>query len=191
MPRSSVCGLDLAGSPHRPSGYAIANRGLLVGYGLAYSDDDILSRLKSCSLVAIDAPLSKPLRRGGYREVDVKLLRRGLRVLPLTLPGMRKLVDRALRLKALLESNGLAVIETHPRSAWLNTHCDDPLLAACSILRCPDNLTPTSPHVVDAIVAAAVAYAYKLGRADAVSANDGTVYLLPPASAKPHSLRSA
>src|SRR6266511_5667741 len=59
-----VLGLDLAGSPRRPTGFCVL-RGRRVHVGHAFSDEDIHGLVESAApqLVAIDAPLALPAGR--------------------------------------------------------------------------------------------------------------------------------
>ncbi len=174
-----VAGLDLAGSPRRPSGYAVACSAKLTDYGIVYADDEVLEKLRGARVVAIDAPLSLPKSGRGFRKVDLKLIRMGYRVLPPTMPGMRMLTERAIALAKRLEHEGVKVIETHPRSAWMNSGCGNELEAASKILANVPRGGRLLRDVVDAIVAAAVAWTYMVGRAVRVEAQDGVIYLLP------------
>lgn len=82
-----VIGIDLAGSPKRPTGLCIL-RDMIVETHVVYSDEDILDFVRETqpSLVPIDAPLSLPKgrrtvhdRSGEHlRECDRELLRRGI-----------------------------------------------------------------------------------------------------------------
>ncbi len=176
-----VAGLDLAASPRRPTGYALAEKGELVRHGVVFTDDEVIKAVGSARVVAVDAPLTLPEGGRGFRRVDLKLLSMGYRLLPVSLPGMRALALRAVKLRAALERAGVGeVIETHPRSAWLSSRCRDPLEAACRVLRCGRRPRGLTEHEVDAILAAAVAYAYAEGSSVAVEAEDGVIHLLPP-----------
>ncbi|MDR4463183.1 MAG: DUF429 domain-containing protein [Nitrospira sp.] len=93
-----VIGIDLAGSPKRPTGICVL-RNLTTEAHVVFSDDDILDFVKEArpTLVPIDAPLSLPKRRrtvhdrsGEHlRECDRELLCRGIRFFPVTLDPMR------------------------------------------------------------------------------------------------------
>jgi hypothetical protein len=125
-----VVGLDLAGSPHRPSGFC-----RLSGRGGAtqelFDDSEIFEAITRAEpkLIAIDAPLTLPRGRhcleddcwcvGGnhFRECDLELRRMKIRVFPLTLGPMRMLTKRGMALAALFKKEGYAVIETYPGAA--------------------------------------------------------------------------
>lgn len=84
-------------------------------------DEEIIGFIseRDVGLVAVDAPLSLP-RKGGnqaYRECDRRLVEMGVRLLPLTLPPMRMLTLRGMRLKRRLERLGYRVVEVYPGGA--------------------------------------------------------------------------
>lgn len=124
-----VLGIDLAGSPKRPTGVCrLAATSASVR--LAFSDEEILAAATSdIRLVAIDAPLSLPrgrccLRddcecagRSHFRRCDLGLREMGIRFFPLTIGPMRMLTDRGMRLKEELENRGLDVVEAFPGGA--------------------------------------------------------------------------
>ena len=121
-----VLGIDLAGSPRRPTGLCLL-RGLKAYTHLAFSDDDILDAIQEAQphLIPIDAPLSLPNGRRTihdrsgehFRRCDRALLRRGIRFFPVTLGPMRMLTERGLALKAKIRAMGFRVVECYPGAA--------------------------------------------------------------------------
>jgi len=119
-----VLGLDLAGSPRRPTGCAVLSGLESVRASVAFSDDDIraLVRASDPALIIVDAPLSLPRgrrtiddRSGPHlRECDRELLRRRIRFFPLTLGPMRMLTERGMRLAAEFRGEGRLVVEGYP-----------------------------------------------------------------------------
>jgi len=111
-----LVGIDLAGKPERPSGWALL-RGRMVTVKELYADDEILSETLGAkpALVAIDAPLTLP-ERGALRKADREMQRRGYPVLPPLFPAMRELTLRAIRLTEALRREQVRVIEVHPAS---------------------------------------------------------------------------
>lgn len=119
-------GIDLAGSPKRPTGLCVL-RALIAETYVAFSDDDILDFVSESqpALVTIDAPLSLPEgrrtihdRSGEHlRECDRELLRRGIRFFPVTLGPMRMLTERGLALKKHLASLSYHAVECYPGAA--------------------------------------------------------------------------
>ena len=121
-----VVGIDLAGSPKRPTGLCVL-RDLNAQTRVAFSDDEILNFVQEARpvLVPIDAPLSLPNgwltihdRSGEHlRECDRALLLRGIRFSPVTLGPMRMLTERGLALKRELAQLGYKAVEYFPGAA--------------------------------------------------------------------------
>lgn len=171
-----VAGLDPSGSERRRSGLAILDDNDLIYLNMPRSDSDIVEAVLSYmpAVIAIDSPLSYAER---YREVDLLMKRLSYRVLPPGWKGMRKLVERSISLKRVFEGRGVAVIETHPRSALKSSGCRDfeELLSKHGIAL----NRAASRDEYDALVAALVAKHYVSGSALKVEARDGAIYLLP------------
>lgn len=110
-------GIDLAGRPTNPSGFAILS-GRTFKTRLVYSDEEIihLCTRERPAVAAIDAPLSLPAR-GNLRKADALLIKRGLRVFPPTFAGMRSLTKRGILLAKKLRARKIRVIEIHPRTS--------------------------------------------------------------------------
>jgi len=121
-----VVGLDLAGVEARPSGLCVL-RDMHAKACLVYSNEDIIKRIQDLKpkIIAIDAPLSLPAGRKSLeertevhlRECDRELLKRGIKFFPVTLGPMRKLTERGIKFKKILENKGLKVIEVYPGGA--------------------------------------------------------------------------
>lgn len=121
-----VVGIDLAGSPRRPTGLCLL-RGLTAETHIAFSDDEILDLVRQArpALVPMDAPLSLPRgrrtihdRSGEHlRDCDRVLLRMGIRFFPITLGPMRMLTERGLALKRKLRAMGYRAVECYPGAA--------------------------------------------------------------------------
>ncbi len=121
-----VVGVDLAGSPGRPTGVCIL-RGLKAQTHIAFDDEEITELIKGArpDLVTVDAPLSLPEGRttihdrsgGHFRECDRELRRRGIRFFPVTIGPMRMLTERGMALKAKVERMGCCVMECYPGAA--------------------------------------------------------------------------
>lgn len=129
MSRIIVVGIDLAGSPKRPTGICRLSAMTASTY-CAYSDEEVLDAVSdNARLVAIDAPLSLPRGRcclqsdcecAGtvhFRECDLELRRLSIKFFPITLGPMRMLTERGMRLKRKIESRGVKVVETFPGGA--------------------------------------------------------------------------
>ena len=122
----SIVGLDLAGVESRPTGFCILGD-MKAETSLVYTDEEILAKIRESNprVVAIDAPLSLPPGRKSLeertdvhlRESDRELLKRGIRFFPVTLGPMRKLTERGISLKRILEAEHFTVIEAYPGGA--------------------------------------------------------------------------
>ncbi|MGB9907080.1 MAG: DUF429 domain-containing protein [Candidatus Saccharicenans sp.] len=121
-----IAGIDLAGSPRRPTGFCLIE-GKTIEATTVYADQDILDKLRKFRpvVVAIDAPLSLPPGRrqiedqsgGHFRSCDLALRERGIRFFPITLGPMRMLTARGIALKRRLQQPGCRVIEVYPGAA--------------------------------------------------------------------------
>ena len=121
-----IVGLDLAGVESRPSGFCTL-ADMKAETSLMYTDKEILGKIKESrpAVVAIDAPLSLPPGRKSLeertsvhlRECDRELLKRGIKFFPVTLGPMRKLTQRGINLRRILEAESFMVIEAYPGGA--------------------------------------------------------------------------
>ncbi|MDH4153859.1 MAG: hypothetical protein OEV01_08770 [Nitrospira sp.] len=113
--RLVVVGIDLAGSPRRPTGLCVL-RDLMAETCVVFRDDEIIDRVKEIrpTLIPIDAPRSLPNGRRtihdrsgeNLRECDRALLRQSIRFFPITLGPMRMLTEPGLALKTKPMSTG-------------------------------------------------------------------------------------
>ena len=178
-------GVDLAGSPKRPTGWALLD-GRTIMVKELYTDNEILTEtVQACpTLVAIDAPLTMP-REGALRRADREMRRLGYPVLPPLLPGMKMLTHRAMRLVGNLRKFGVEVIEIHPTSA--RRALGMPLKDWDEIQRVFLKLgfcggwsgRRLSPHEIDAITAAIVALLHVCGETQNVGDPSEGVIVLP------------
>ena len=192
-------GLDLAGSPRRPTGFCVL-RGRRVNVGHLFSDEDIFETVQTADphLVAIDAPLALPAGRcclqntcvcagtTHFRVSDLELRRLGIRFFPMTLGPMRQLTQRGMHLKSTLEDGGFAVIETYPGAAqdiWGIPRQRDVVGLrhglSCFRLRGLSR-SERSPHVLDAVTCALVGRLYLEGGAWGIGSPDEALMILPP-----------
>jgi uncharacterized protein len=198
---SDVCilGLDLAGSPHRPTGFCVL-RGQHVGVGHLFGDDNIFETVEAAAprLIAIDAPLALPAgrccllntcvcaRTTHFRVSDYELRRLGIRFFPITLGPMRQLTQRGMQLKAALEARGITVIETYPGAAqdiWGIPRQRDVngLRRGLARFRLRGlSRWERSPHVLDAVTCALVGRLYLEGTAWSIGAPEEALMILPP-----------
>lgn len=122
-----IVGVDLAGVQTKQSGFCILDEKLDAKTFLVFLDKEILKavdRIKP-DVVAIDAPLSLPKGRKSlkrksnihFRQCDKELWKHGIRFFPITLGPMRKLTERGIKLKEILERKKFEVIEVYPGGA--------------------------------------------------------------------------
>jgi predicted nuclease with RNAse H fold len=194
-----VLGLDLAGSPRRPTGFC-GLRGRRVTVGHLFGDEEILATVDALAphLIAIDAPLGLPAGRccllntcacagtTHFRASDYELRRLGIRFFPITLGPMRQLTQRGMRLKSVLEGGGFEVIETYPGAAqdiWGIPRQRDVAGLRRGLsrfhLRGLRRSEP-SPHVLDAVTCALVGQLYLRGAASSLGSPDEVLMILPP-----------
>jgi len=124
---NNYIGIDLAGSPKRPSGICILDEEMNAQTFIVYSDEEIIKIIKDVKplVIAIDAPLFLPKGRKSLsergdvhlRSCDRELLKMGIKFFPITLGPMRMLTERGIKLRAILEGLGYKVIETYPGAA--------------------------------------------------------------------------
>ncbi|MEM4220623.1 MAG: DUF429 domain-containing protein, partial [Candidatus Caldarchaeum sp.] len=121
---SAFLGIDLAGSPKRPSGMAVLDERLKCRTWLRFTDDEIVVDVDVLKpvVVGVDAPLGLPRGRVSlevrgpphFRICDIELRRRGIKFFPITIGAMRKLTARGIRLANIIRQKGIPVFETYP-----------------------------------------------------------------------------
>ncbi|MGC8895240.1 MAG: DUF429 domain-containing protein [Candidatus Bathyarchaeia archaeon] len=159
-----IIGIDLAGSSKNPTGWALW-KNKTVKTKLVYTNKEIIESVVTDkpSIIAIDAPLRLP-KKGILRSVDKEMIKRGYRVFPPTLPAMKKLTLRAIRINKLIVEKGYKTIEVHPTST--RKALDMPLKDWGKIQTLLKDIglkgdieTPhLTPHEIDAVTAALTAY---------------------------------
>jgi len=186
-------GVDLAGSPRRPTGMCILDDSLVARTWIAYSDSEILeaaARLRP-DIVAVDAPLTLPKGRRSLedasgphlRECDRALLRMGIRFFPVTLGPMRMLTARGMRLRRELEEMGLRVIEVYPGGAQdvlgipRKSRGLDALRRGLESLGIRGLSEEMTGDELDAVTAAYVGLLYLRGEAVVLGGEDGAIVM--------------
>lgn len=170
-------GIDLAGKPSRPTGWALLD-GRALSVKTLFSDDEILYETAKAdpSVVAIDAPLNLP-KSGATRFVDREMRKRGYPVLPPLYPCMRELTLRGMAIANKLRHLGLRTIEIHPASTLRALSMPRNRNAAWHSLSEMGfwiEGTPTD-HEVDAAIAALTALLYHLGLAEVIGDEEGLI----------------
>lgn len=183
-----VLGVDLAGSPGRPTGMCLL-RDMTATTSVVLSDEEILDVIEGSrpQLVSIDAPLSLPKGRKTihdrtgehFRESDLELRRRGIRFFPITLGPMRMLTERGLGLRKKLEARGLRTVECYPGAAqdvWgiPRQHRDlKGLFTGLKKLGVKGLTTRMSGDELDAVTAALVGRWLLMGRGEMLGGDGG------------------
>ncbi|MGD2250644.1 MAG: DUF429 domain-containing protein [Candidatus Methanofastidiosia archaeon] len=148
----TICGIDLAGVPSRPTGMCILTDS--ADFYTVYHTESIIATIHGSTpnLVAIDAPLS--FHGEPFRDGD-KALRKDYPILPLTFKGMHTLVCRAAN---LVPSIPYRIIEVYPYAA-------KQILNITQNTDLPDEFTtlPANIHELDAAVCALTGKYYLQG----------------------------
>lgn len=181
----NLIGIDLTGKPENPTGVAFWSR-KTVKACLIHTDNEILISIKNFepSIVAIDAPLKLP-EGGILRKADREMIKMGYRVFPPTLPAMRMLTMRAIKLNKLLAEEGYTAIEVHPTST--RKALSMPLKDWGKIQTIFKNIglegdlymRTLTPHEIDAITAALTAYLYIEGKTKAIGDKEEGFIIVP------------
>ncbi|MEM0018058.1 MAG: DUF429 domain-containing protein [Candidatus Korarchaeum sp.] len=175
--RSHIAGVDL--SVVRKSSIAFIDRCVKFE---RISSDQLAEFLSPFEIVVIDAPLSKP-RSGAFRDFERVLIARGFKLLPLSLSSMVRLADLGCELREALEGLGVAVYETHPRTARIIMGIGEAeLVEAMSKYSFCSN--PKSKDDVDALTCLAVGLLHVRGLTEVVEGSGGK-FLLPLPSSRP------
>lgn len=166
----------------------LSSNDMLCVTGLLKSDEEILGLALQVKpkIVAIDSPLSYAINGGSFRKCDLEARKRGFMVLPLSLPGMAKLVDRGVRLRMKLEGAGFEVIEVFPTGGFKSLRIKPPKKGFSDALRGLRELglkihEVKSVHELDAVMAAYTAYKYVKGEVEVFGdPMEGTIVIPKP-----------
>ena len=189
-----IIGLDLAGSPKRPTGFCFL-RGLRAETNNLFSDEEIVAAIVEAKpdLVAIDAPLHLPPGRSSiherndshYRPCDLQLRARKIPFFPITLGPMRGLTERGMRLRAELEKGGIRTVEMYPGGAqdvWRIPRAARDrkgLRRGLARLGLKGLRPDCSDHELDAATGALVGRLFLQGRAEVLGDFDSGAIVLP------------
>lgn len=122
-------GIDLAGSPLRPTGFCTIDQNKAARCSILHSDTEILAAIRRsrAKFVAIDAPLALPRGRhclgehcrgrAHFRVCDRVLTRMRIKGFPVTIGPMRMLTRRGIRLANRIRRLGISAVETFPGAA--------------------------------------------------------------------------
>lgn len=126
--RMKVVGIDLAGVETKPTGFCVLDENLNTKTKILFRDEEIIEEIVKIKpkVVSIDAPLALPKGRcclrktckcrkfGHFRKCDLELRKMGIKFFPITLGPMRKLTERGIKLRKILEKKNFKVIESFP-----------------------------------------------------------------------------
>lgn len=125
----NFAGIDLAGSPNRPTGFCVTDESKRIHCAILYSDSEILAEVKKshAKIAAIDAPLALPKGRHclqehcrgrtHFRSCDRILAMMRIKFFPITIGPMRTLTSRGIHLALQLKRLRVETIETYPGAA--------------------------------------------------------------------------
>ena len=185
LTRHVIIGIDLAGKPQNPSGWAVW-KNKRVKTSLVYTDGEIMEGIvqNKPTVIAIDAPFHLP-REGLLRKADKEMIMKGYRVFPPHLPGMRKLALRAIRLNRNVATTGYKRIEVHPTSTrkslciptkdWGKIQT---ILAHIG-LEGDVRVRTLNSHEIDAVTAALTAYLYLRNQTEALGDEEEGYIFVP------------
>jgi predicted nuclease with RNAse H fold len=180
-----IIGIDLAGSPKNPTGWALW-KDKAIKADLVYTDEEILESVLSHnpSIIAIDAPLRLP-KEGILRKADKEMIKRGYRVFPPGLPAMKKLTLRAIKINTLILEKGYKTIEVHPTST--RKALSMPLKDWGKIQTILESIgiggeiqtRPLASHEIDAATAALTAYLHIKNQTEAIGDEEEGFIIIP------------
>jgi len=180
-----IIGIDLAGSSKNPTGWALW-KNKTVKTKLVYTSKEIMESVvtNKPSIIAIDAPLRLP-KKGILRSADKEMIKRGYRVFPPTLPAMKKLTSRAMRINKLIVEKGYKTVEVHPTSTRkaLNMPLKDwgkiQTLLKDIGLKGDVETRQLTPHEIDAVTAALTAYLQIQNQTESVGDEEEGYIIIP------------
>lgn len=180
-----IIGVDLAGKPQNPSGWAVW-RSKRVGTSLVYTDNEIIEGItrNKPEIIAIDAPFHLP-KKGILRKADKEMIKKGYRVFPPRLQAMQKLTLRAIKLNKSIAKIGYKTIEVHPTSTRkaLNMPAKDwekvQTILAHIGLEGDTRVRTLTSHEIDAVTATLTAYLYIKKQAEALGDEEEGYIIIP------------
>ncbi len=193
--KSIFLGLDLAGSPKRPTGWAAIdeNKRMFIDPGEVFSDEQIKSKIEDLSpqWIGIDAPLSLPQGKEecySSRFCDRQLRELGIPCLPPALLG--SLTFRGVRLAQELKKKNYSFIEVYPRATQeilgIKPKGKKPTLKwregiqkrlSFWILGIPPQELLFSAHTLDALLCAYTAYCRGKGKFQEIGDEEGIIVI--------------
>jgi len=179
-----IIGIDLAGIPENPTGWAVW-KDKEVSTCQLFTDKEVVETTLNCQpiLVAIDAPLSLP-RKGLLRETDREMHKQGYPVFPPLFRTMEKLTLRAMKIAEEIKKEGLSVLEVHPASTRkaLEIPSKDRKTTQAIFLQMGlkgDLKRTLTKHEIDAVISALTGYLYLQGKTQLIG-NEKEGYIVVP-----------
>ena len=185
MKTKVIIGIDLAGKPKNPIGWALW-KDKKVETSLIYTNNEILENITRSkpTIIAIDAPFSLP-KKEILRKSEREMIRKGYHVFPPGLPAMKTLMVRAIKLNKLIAEKGYKTIEVHPTSTrkalnmpskeWkkIQAILEDIGLEGCLKVRA------LKSHEIDAVTAALTAYLHMQNQTEAIEDEEEGYIIVP------------
>lgn len=185
MKNKVIIGIDLAGKPKNPTGWALW-KSKKVETSLIHTNEEILEGITHSdpTIIAIDAPFSLP-KKGILRIADREMIRRGYRVFPPCLPAMKTLTLRAIKLNKLTTKKGYRTIEVHststrkalnmPLKDWRKIQTTLETIGLEGTLK----LRTLKCHEIDAVTAALTAYLHMKNQTEAIGNGEEGYIIIP------------
>ena len=194
-PETIVAGIDLAASAKRPTGVCLLSGKKVLDSREINSEEEIVSYAVAAkvNLAAIDAPLTLPPGRNDIdepgeehlRPCDRILSQRGIKFFPVTLGPMRELTRRGMRLKELLEEQGVRTVEMYPgasQDVWGIPRKQkglDKLRSGLEDLGIEGLKEEMGEHELDAISGAYTGYLFLFGQAEILGDFESGAIIIP------------
>ena len=185
MKNKVIIGIDLAGKPKNPTGWALW-KSKKVETSLIHTNEEILEGITHSdpTIIAIDAPFSLP-KKGILRIADREMIRRGYRVFPPCLPAMKTPTLRAIKLNKLTTKKGYRTIEVHststrkalnmPLKDWRKIQTTLETIGLEGTLK----LRTLKCHEIDAVTAALTAYLHMKNQTEAIGNGEEDYIIIP------------
>jgi len=185
LTRHVIVGIDLAGKPQNPSGWAVW-KNKSVNTSLVYTDNEIMERVTHNKpvIIAIDTPSHIP-KKGMLRKADREMMKAGYRVFPPRLLGMQRLTLRAVKLNKSIAKAGYKTIEVHPTSTRksLSMPTKDWGKIQTTLLHIglagDVRVRTLASHEIDAVIATLTAYLYLKSQTEALGDEQEGFIVIP------------
>jgi len=185
MQQKIIIGIDLAGIPTNPTGWATWKNKKISACEL-HTDQEIIETTLNCqpNLVAIDAPLSLP-KEGLLRQTNREMHKKGYPVLPPLFRAMEKLTLRAIKIAEELKKGGINILEVHPASTTKALKIPPKDMKRTQAIFLQMGLKGDlekrilTAHEIDAVAAALTGYLYLQGKTELIG-NETEGYIVVP-----------